>query len=130
MRNSKKNLSNFSLRLKEARAEIYTQQQLAEKSGVSLKTIQRLENIEKMDDPDAEPKPLASNLLMLSQALDVTPEYLLFGNENMNIYMMKLEDELKKLSIVNRFFCDNYTAILENPHSKTFGQNKKWSYFF
>ena len=94
-----KKLSNFSLRLKEARAEIYTQQQLAEKSGVSLKTIQRLENIEKMDDPDAEPKPLASNLLMLSQALDVTPEYLLFGNENMNIYIMKLEDELKKLSI-------------------------------
>lgn len=87
------------MRLKEARSEIYTQQQLAEKSGVSLKTIQRLENIEKMDDPAAEPKPLASNLLMLSQALDITPEYLLFGDENMNIYMMKLEDELKKLSI-------------------------------
>lgn len=44
----KKNLSNFSLRLKEARAEIYTQQQLAEKSGVSLKTIQRLENFESL----------------------------------------------------------------------------------
>ena len=36
------------MRLKEARAEIYTQQQLAEKSGVSLKTIQRLENIESL----------------------------------------------------------------------------------
>ena len=36
---------------------------------------------------------------MLSQALDVTPEYLLFGDENMNIYMMKLEDELKNLTV-------------------------------
>ena len=36
------------MRLKEARAEIYTQQQLAEKSGVSLKTIQRLENFESL----------------------------------------------------------------------------------
>lgn len=99
MRNSKKKLSSFSLRLKESRSGIYTQHQLAEKSGVSLKTIQRLENIEKMDNPTAEPKPLASNLLMLSQALDVTPEYLLFGDENMNIYMRKLEDELKNLSI-------------------------------
>ena len=99
MRNSKKNLSNFSLRLKEARFNIYTQRQLAEKSGVTLKTIQRLENIEKMDDLSAEPKPLASNLLMLSQALDVTPEYLLFGDENMNIYMRELEDELKNLSV-------------------------------
>ncbi len=99
MRNSNKILSNFSLRLKETRCGIYTQQQLAEKSGVSLKTIQRLENIERRDNPDEEPKPLASNLLLLSQALDVTPEYLLFGDENMNIYMDILEDELKNLSI-------------------------------
>ena len=85
---SKKNLSNFSIRLKKARQEIlYTQKELAEKSGVNLRTIQRLENIEKMEDSFAEPKPLASNLLLLSQILDVTPEYLLFGDENMNIYM-------------------------------------------
>lgn len=99
MRNSKKTLSNFSLRLKAARSEIYTQSELSAKSGVSLRTIQRLENIEKKDNPTAEPTPLASNLLMLSQALDVTPEYLLFGDESMNIYMQELENELRNLSI-------------------------------
>lgn len=52
-----------------------------------------------MDDPLQSLNILLQNLLMLSQALDITPEYLLFGDENMNIYMMKLEDELKKLSI-------------------------------
>lgn len=99
MRNSKKKLSDFSLRLKKSRQGFYTQEQLAQKSGVSLKTIQRLENIEKMDDAASEPKPLASNLLLLSQVLDVTPEYLLFGNESMDIYMNILEEELKNLSI-------------------------------
>ena len=49
MRHSKKKLSGFSLRLKAARSEIYTQNELSKKSGVSLRTIQRLENIEKMD---------------------------------------------------------------------------------
>lgn len=47
MRHSKKKLSGFSLRLKAARSEIYTQNELSKKSGVSLRTIQRLENIEK-----------------------------------------------------------------------------------
>ena len=58
MRNSKKTLSNFSLRLKAAKSEIYTQSELSDKSGVSLRTIQRLENIEKKDNPTAEPTPL------------------------------------------------------------------------
>lgn len=99
MRISKKNLSGFSLRLKEARGKKLTQDKLAELSGVNKRTIERLENIEKKDDPSSEQKPLASNLLLLSQALDVSPEYLLFGNENMDIYMSILEKELKNLSI-------------------------------
>lgn len=99
MRISKKNLSDFSLRLSNARRGLYTQQELAEKSGVNLRTIQRLEGIEKKEDPAFEQKPLASNLLLLAQALDVTPEYLLFGDENMDIYMQKLEKELKNLSL-------------------------------
>ena len=99
MRQSKKILSDFSIRLKNAREGIYTQKELAEKSGVALKTIQRLENITKEKNSNNEQKPLASNLLLLSQALDVTPEYLLFGNENMNIYMEILEEELKQLTV-------------------------------
>lgn len=99
MRKTEKTLSDFSVRLKCARDGIYTQKELAEKSGVALRTIQRLENIKKEKNSDNEQKPLASNLLLLSQALDVTPEYLLFGDENMNIYMGILEKELKQLTV-------------------------------
>ncbi|MCR5205979.1 MAG: helix-turn-helix domain-containing protein [Lachnospiraceae bacterium] len=96
MRVTKKDLHDFSIRLKKAREDFkYTQKQLAEISGVNIKTIKRLENFEKKDNPS----PLALNLLFLSQALDVTPEYLLLGEDNMNIYMKKLESELKALTI-------------------------------
>ncbi|WP_310604796.1 helix-turn-helix domain-containing protein [Anaerosporobacter sp.] len=101
MRKSHRNLSDFSLRLKHARDGIYTQQQLSDASHVNLKTIQRLEGIPKEEDINNEPKPLASNLLSLAQALDVTPEYLLFGEENMDIYMNKLKEELIKLTIAD-----------------------------
>lgn len=39
-----------------------------------------------------------SNLLRLAEALDVTPEWLLLGEEDMKIYMTKLESELKALT--------------------------------
>lgn len=96
MREAKKDLSAFSRRLKNARNNRhFTQQQLADESGVYLKTIQRYENITNGDPIN----PIALNLLYLSQALDVTPEYLLLGEENMNIYMKSLEAELLALSI-------------------------------
>lgn len=101
MRKSQRNLSDFSLRLKQSRDGVYTQKQLSEVSHVNLKTIQRLEGILKEEDTKNEPKPLASNLLSLAQALDVTPEYLLFGEENMDIYMNILKEELKKLTIAD-----------------------------
>lgn len=95
MRTTKKKLHGFSIRLKESRKGLYTQEQLANVSGVNIKTIKRLENFEENDNPS----PLALNLIFLAQALDVTPEYLLLGENNMNIYMEKLENELKALSI-------------------------------
>ncbi len=95
MRKTSKKLSAFSMRLKAARAGIYTQQELSEASGVNLRTIQRLENISDGDSPT----PLALNLLWLSQALDVTPEYLLLGEDNMDIYMEMIKKELKRLSV-------------------------------
>ena len=94
MRKTNKKLSAFSIRLKEARAGVYTQQELSIASGVNLRTIQRLENIADGDSPT----PLALNLLWLSQALDVTPEYLLLGEDNMDIYMEIIKTELKGLS--------------------------------
>ncbi|MGN0271057.1 MAG: helix-turn-helix domain-containing protein [Candidatus Weimeria sp.] len=84
------------MRLKEAPKGLYTQEQLAEISGVNIKTIKRLENFGESDNPS----PLALNLVLLAQALDVTPEYLLLGEDNMNIYMKKLEGELKALTII------------------------------
>ncbi len=95
MRVSKKDLHGFSLRLKEARKGKFTQEQLADRSGVYLKTIQRYENFKATENPS----PLAINLLFLAQALDVTPEYLLLGEDNMDIYMNELEKELKALTI-------------------------------
>lgn len=79
MRTTKKNLHSFSIRLKESRKGIYTQEQLANIIGVNIKTIKRLENFDKKDNPS----PLALNLVFLAQALDVTPEYLL-GRSNIN----------------------------------------------
>lgn len=95
MRSTSKEISAFSKRLKMAREGLYTQEQLAVKSGVNLRTIQRLEAL----PIDTTVTPLAQNLLWLSQALDVTPEYLLFGDDNMNIYMEQLKKELMGLSI-------------------------------
>ena len=95
MRETKKELSDFSLRLKESRKNLYTQKELSEVSKVPQKTIERLENIKKGDSVS----PLAINLLCLSQALDVTPEYLLLGEDRMNIYMSNIEKELKNFSI-------------------------------
>lgn len=95
MRTTKKTLHGFSIRLKDAGDRWkYTQKKLAEISGVNIKTIKRLENF----DEKADPSPLARNLVNIAQALDVTPEYLLDGEENMNIFMNQLKDELKALS--------------------------------
>ena len=95
MRASKKQLHPISLRIKNAREGLYTQEELAEISNVNIKTIQRMENFDKTENPS----PLALNLVYLAQALDVTPEYLLLGEDNMNVYMNQLEKELKALTI-------------------------------
>jgi transcriptional regulator with XRE-family HTH domain len=95
MRTTKKKLHGLSLRIKEAREGQYTQEELANISGVNIKTIKRLENFDETENPS----PLALNLVFLAQALDVTPEYLLLGEDHMNIYMEKLKKELKALTI-------------------------------
>lgn len=94
-----KELSGFSERLKAARRDMYTQEKLSEASNVGYRSIQRYESIKKSDNPtDKELLISTSNLLRLAEALDVTPEWLLLGEEDMKIYMTKLESELKALT--------------------------------
>jgi transcriptional regulator with XRE-family HTH domain len=59
---------------KRRKSKNYTLEQLAEKSGVSKSYIWELEN----KNP---PRPSADRLLALSKPLDVTLEYLMYGEE-------------------------------------------------
>ena len=91
--------SDFSNRLQASRQKLgLTQKALAQESGVSVRTIQRLESIKKQDMSENGPQPLASNLLQLAEALDVTAEFLLYGDEKMDNYMAKLKEELLTLT--------------------------------
>ena len=84
----------FSIRLKAARKEMnYTQQELADLSGVSEKSIKRWENLDATEDK----VPLANNLQSIALALDTSSEYLLCGNENTDAYMEAIKKELLAL---------------------------------
>lgn len=77
----------FGNRLKDARHHLgYTQEQLAVITNISLGSIRRYE--QECRDPTAE------YLLTLAEALDVTPEFLLKGANEMNIYTAAIEFEL------------------------------------
>ena len=69
-------METFAQRLKRIRNERkYTQEKLGQISNIVSKTIQNYEQ--------GKNDPSAYNLLSLAQALDVTPEYLLKGNNDM-----------------------------------------------
>lgn len=102
MKEFKGERSDFSERLRKARiARGYTQAQLAEIAGINVKTISRWEVYEKdISNPKESVNTLrASHVFKIAQALDVTPEYLIEGEDNMNIYMNQIEAELKALTI-------------------------------
>lgn len=87
------NLSEFAKRLKAAREKAgYSQDRLAEKVGMGYSTLCRYEQ-ESRDHV----YPSLINLLRLAQVLDVTPEYLLEGKDDKNLYMDDLAVELKAL---------------------------------
>lgn len=89
-------LSDFSTRLKEERKRHgYTQESLAEKCNISKQTLRRYEQRKN----DEQTSPLAETLVKIAQVLDVTVEYLLFGKDQMDLYMNQLEKELKELTI-------------------------------
>lgn len=89
-----KEVTGFATRLKEARNRAgFTQKELAERTFVGYSTICRYEQ-----ENQENKSPLAVNLVRLAQALDVTAEFLLFGEEKMDIYMDPLKEELFKLT--------------------------------
>lgn len=84
----KNELSIFSQRLYSLRKQYnYTQQKLAEISKVSRRNIQRYEKILAKDFKNTSVAISTANILLLAQTLDVSAEYLLFGEENMDIYI-------------------------------------------
>lgn len=82
---------DFEKRLKRIRKERkYTQQQLADIAGLTLHSISNYEQ--------GISKPITKNLLELAKSLDVTPEYLLLGDNNMNNYTLAIKRELLQIN--------------------------------
>ena len=82
---------SFSDRLKRIRTKRnYTQAELANIVKVATKTISNYEQ--------GRSEPQSKLLLDLAQVLDVTPEYLLLGENNMNKYTRAVLSELEQLT--------------------------------
>lgn len=82
---------DFNFQLKQLRLERgYTQEQLATISNISVQTIRNYEQ--------GRCKPNCDYLLVLAAVLDVTPELLLKGTNDMNNYTTAIMAELKQLS--------------------------------
>lgn len=87
--------NDFAFRLKQLRLERnYTQEELAAIVNSSIKTIGNYE--QRISEPQAV------LLLALAQALDVTPEYLLLGESNMENYTQAIKAELMQLTTFER----------------------------
>ena len=83
----------FADRLKELRnIRNYTQEELGKITNISVQSIRRYEQGRLNEEPRAY------NLLQLAKALDVTPEYLLIGDNNMTSYTEAIKRELKQLN--------------------------------
>lgn len=83
----------FADRLKELRnIRNYTQEELGKITNISVQSIRRYEQGKYKKEPSAY------NLLQLAKALDVTPEYLLLGENDMTIYTEAIKKELKQLN--------------------------------
>ena len=83
-------MKSFAKRIKQVRQDRkYTQQQLADIIKVSVHTIRNYEQGVCM--------PNNMVLLELAKALDVTPEFLLLGENNMNNYTNAIKTELLQL---------------------------------
>ncbi len=83
----------FADRLKELRnTRNYTQEELGRITNISVQSIRRYEQGKFKNEPSA------FNLLSLAKVLDVTPEYLLIGDNNMASYTEAIKRELMQLN--------------------------------
>lgn len=84
-------VKSFAKRIKKVRQDRkYTQQQLADIIKVSVHTISNYEQ--------GICEPNSVTLLELAQVLDVTPEFLLLGENHMNHYTNAIKAELMQLT--------------------------------
>ena len=89
----------FADRLKELRnIRNYTQEELGKITNISVQSIRRYEQGRLNEEPSAY------NLLQLAKALDVTPEYLLIGDNNMPFAFQSVFTASTKSLLISR--CD------------------------
>ena len=90
-------LTNMGIRIAQRRKELrFTQEQLAEKMGVSLQTISCIELGKKAVRPE--------NLANLCTYLNVTTDYILYGKRN----EQQMNDTVLKLSALGQ---EEYQAV-------------------
>lgn len=90
-------LSNMGVRIAQRRKELrLTQEQLAEKMGVSLQTVSCIELGKKAVRPE--------NLANLCSYLDVTTDYILYGKRN----EQQMNETITKLSALD---CEAYRTV-------------------
>lgn len=88
-------MSSFAERIKKVRQDRkYTQQQIADMIKVSVHTIRNYEQ--------GICEPGSATLLELAQVLDVTPEFLILGENYMNNYTNAIRAELMQLTDYNK----------------------------
>ena len=86
----------FAERLKRIRNQRnFTQEQLAEISEIAVQTLRNYEQ-------GISKNPVSEYLLNLAKVLDVTPEYLLLGENNMKTYTDAIKVELMQLDDFNK----------------------------
>lgn len=95
-------LVNMGVRIAQRRKELHmTQEQLAEKMGVSLQTVSCIELGKKAVRPE--------NLANLCVYLDVTADYILYGRRSKE----QMNDTIAELSALD---CDAFRTVQELIH--------------
>jgi len=104
-------LSNMGIRIAQRRKELsFTQEQLAEKIGVSLQTISCIELGKKAIRPE--------NLANVCNILDISSDYILYGKRNET----QMDDTISKLSELDAEsyqVIENMIEVLHNKQKKS-----------
>lgn len=100
-------LTDMGIRIAQRRKELHwTQEQLAEKMGVSLQTISNIELGKKAVRPE--------NLANLCSYLDVTSDYILYGKRN----EQQVSDTVAKLSSLDSEAYNTVQNLIDLLHKR------------